>query len=83
MEEMTWNFRLVDISARNDGEPWIEVKEVFYDDEKPVGYTSATVGGESAADIKNDLWRMLIACNNPVLKIDADDKFIDDRTKGE
>ena len=80
---MNWNFRLVDMTAVNDGEPWVEVKEVFYDDEKPVGYTSATVGGESAADIKNDLWRMLIACNNPVLILDADDNFIDDRTKGE
>jgi hypothetical protein len=83
MEDMTWNFRLVDMTAVNDGEHWIEVKEVFYEEEKPVGYTSATVGGESAADIKKDLLRMLIACNNPILKVDADDKFIDDRTKGE
>ena len=83
MEDMTWNFRLVDMTAVNDGEPWIEVKEVYYEGEKPVGYTPATVGGESAADIKKDLLRMLIACNNPILKVDADDNFIDDRTKGE
>ena len=83
MEEMTWNFRLVDMTARNDGEPWIEIKEVYYDEGKPVAYVAGTIGGESAADIKKDLLRMLIACQNPILKIDADDNFIDDRTKGE
>lgn len=83
MEEMTWNFRLVDMTAVNDGEPWIEVKEVFYKGDKPAGYTSATVGGESVEIVKKDLLRMLVACNNPVLVLDADDNFIDDRTKGE
>ena len=40
MEDMTWNFRLVDMTAVNDGEPWIEIKEVYYEGEKPAGYAS-------------------------------------------
>jgi hypothetical protein len=66
-----WNFRLVDLTAQNDGEKWITIQEVYYEDDKPVGYASATVGGESAEEVKQDLLRMLTACDLPTLVVDA------------
>ena len=71
-----WNFRLIDMSAANGGEPWVTIKEVYYEDDKPVGYADVTVGGESADEVKQDLLRMLTACDLPMLAVDADDKLM-------
>ena len=71
-----WNFRLIDMSAANGGEPWVTIKEVYYEDDKPVGYADVTVGGESADEIKEDLLRMFAACGSPMLAVDADDNLM-------
>jgi hypothetical protein len=66
---MHWNHRLIDMTAQNDGEHWLEIKEVFYEDDKPQGYTSALIGGETASEVRETLIRMLSALDNPVLTL--------------
>jgi hypothetical protein len=66
---MHWNHRLIDMTAQNDGEHWLEIKEVFYEDDKPQGYASALVGGETASEVRETLTRMLSALDNPVLTL--------------
>jgi hypothetical protein len=77
MDEMTWNYRLVDMTAQNDGEPWLEIKEVYYKGDKPVGFANATVGDDAMDGIKTQLERMLRACDKPVLVADADDNLME------
>lgn len=69
---MSWNYRVIDLTACNDGESWLAIQEVYYEGEKPVGYADATIGGEDAGEIKDTLERMIKACSQPVLKADAD-----------
>jgi hypothetical protein len=66
---MNWNHRLIDMSVENDGEHWLEIKEVFYEGERPTGYASVLIGGEDAGEVKETLIRMLIALEKPVLTL--------------
>lgn len=44
---MHWNYRLIDLSHENNNEPWVEIHEVFYEDDGSLaGYTSASLGCE-------------------------------------
>ena len=64
---MTWNLRLVDRSEGLD-EPYIEICEVYYDQlGKPLGYSNATMGGESREEIKQYLLWALEALDKTVL----------------
>ena len=72
---MNWNYRLVDLTAKNDGEKWIEIKEVYYERGKPVGYADVTIGDDEVAGIVDQLGRLVSACSNPMLIVDADDKL--------
>ncbi len=65
---MTWNLRLVDMTETID-EPYIELREVFYDQVgKPLGHTTATIGGENLKEIKIYLEWALQALEKPILK---------------
>jgi hypothetical protein len=65
---MTWNLRLVNVSEP-DGEEYIEVCEVFYDNMgKPLGYTPATMSGADREEIKQYISWALEALDKPVLK---------------
>lgn len=66
----TWNHRLIDMTAENNGEPWLAICEVFYgDDGKPQGYTGpVNVSGENIEEIRQTLERMRKAVENPTLK---------------
>jgi len=69
---MHWNYRMIDLSHENGDEPWIEICEVFYnDDGSLMGYTPANLGSETVADLKKVAKRMAMALSKPVLK-DAD-----------
>jgi hypothetical protein len=57
------------MSAKNDGEHWLEIKEVCYEGDKPTGYASALVGGEDAGEVRETLIRMLMALERPVLTL--------------
>jgi hypothetical protein len=67
---MHWNHRVVDFSDENDGEPWVEVCEVFYDkNQEHYLYTARGVGvmGENKEEVKETLYKMLDCLNKPVL----------------
>lgn len=72
---MNWNYRLVDMTAKNDGEKWIEIKEVYYERLKPVGYVDITIGDDEVAGVIDTLGRLVSACSNPMLVVDKDDKL--------
>lgn len=64
-----WNFRLVDLSDENMGEPWLELCEVHYNDAGvPVGYTSPCVGSETVDGMRLVMDWHRLAVNKPVLK---------------
>lgn len=47
-----WNYRVVRFKGENEEETYYELKEVFYNrDGSLMGYSDATVSGESFADI--------------------------------
>jgi len=73
----TWNYRLVDLTARNDGETWIEIKEVYYERNRPVGYADIKIGDDEVGGILEQLGRMVSACSKPVLVADADDHLVE------
>ena len=70
---MTWNYRVVNCEDETEGEPWVEIREVFYDTMgKPMGHTTATVGSESLSEMKQVLAWMLLALDKPVLKFNKE-----------
>ena len=67
---MHWNYRLIDLSHENAGDPWVQVQEVYYDDDESLlGYTDVSVGSEDSEGLRVTLNRMLQALDKPVLKI--------------
>jgi hypothetical protein len=66
---MTWNLRLVQITTPEyPDEPYIEIREVFYDTlGKPLGHTTATMGGEDIAEVKQYLLWAIEALDKPTL----------------
>jgi hypothetical protein len=59
---------MVDFSEKD--EPWIEICEVFYDDDHtPILYTEKgiSVAGETKEELKTQLEQMLSCLNKPVL----------------
>lgn len=67
---MHWNYRLIDMSHNNAGEPWLELHEVFYEDDGSLmGYTPVSTGSESVEDMKQTLEWMMQATKEPVLRV--------------
>mgnify|MGYP003340372287 CR=1 FL=1 len=68
---MHWNYRLIDLSHENAGDPWLDVKEVYYDDDESLqGYADVSLGSEDVDGLRETLTRMLEALDKPVLKIE-------------
>ena len=67
---MTWNLRLVHLDDPDlPGQPYIEVREVYYDSMgKPMVHTAATVGGETVDELKQYCQWILESLNKPILK---------------
>ena len=64
---MTWNLRLVNMTENLD-EPYIEIREVFYDQiGKPLGHTTATMSGENKDEVRDYLKWAMDALDKPVL----------------
>lgn len=59
-----WNYRVVRLE-----EDEYEVREVYYEADRIVGFTSATPAGGSPAELRVDLQHMLEALDRPVLRI--------------
>lgn len=64
-----WNHRLVDMSVLNGGETWIELCEVFYNEDGSLFvHASPCTGSETVDGLRETLQRMLAACDLPILK---------------
>jgi hypothetical protein len=64
-----WNFRLIDLSDENGGEPYIALYEVHYTDEGvPVGYTDPCTGSESVESLREVLRWQALALDKPVMQ---------------
>jgi len=66
---MTWNHRLVDMSADNDGDPALAFREVFYDDDgKPMGHTEPFMWCDDIDGVRLLIQRLTKAIDQPILK---------------
>jgi hypothetical protein len=66
---MAWNLRFVVFEDELTLEPYMELREVFYDENGlPMGHARATVGGNNMEEITQYLDRALEATTNPVLR---------------
>ena len=64
-----WNFRLVDLSDENNNSPWLELQEVYYDDQgDPVGYCDPCMGSETVEGMRELLSWYALALRRPILK---------------
>ena len=67
---MIWNYRVIDLTEENNGEPCLKICEVYYgDNEKPDGYADATVMGETYSELCEEIRRMTEATLKPILKL--------------
>lgn len=68
---MTWNYRLVDRTHRNAGEPWVEIVEVYYDEQgKLEGFSSPFINGETKEEVLLNLKRIIADIEDkPVLTL--------------
>jgi hypothetical protein len=56
---MTWNYRLLDRSHKNDGEPWVEIVEVYYENDKLLGFSEPSFNAETKEEVISTL-KMII-----------------------
>jgi hypothetical protein len=56
---MTWNYRLLDRSHKNGGEPWVEIIEVYYENDKLLGFSEPNFNAETKEEVISTL-RMII-----------------------
>jgi len=65
----TWNFRLLDVTDDNGGDPYLELCEVYYNDKgDPIGYSEPCTGSETIEGMLDLLRMHSLALNKPVLK---------------
>ena len=76
---MTWNYRLLDRSHKNDGEPWVEIVEVYYENDKLLGFSEPSINAETKEEVISTLQTIIkdISKQN-VLKISDFNMTIDD-----
>ena len=82
---MYWNHRLVDLSKDNEGEPWIVIQEVYYNEEgKPCGYCDPCMGGEDLSEVMLQVKRFSECLNQPILNAETDfnNKLTEDDEEG-
>lgn len=64
----SWNHRVVDMTAENDGDPLFELREVYYNREGvPVGHGGPSVMSETMEGLTTVVDRMREALAQPVL----------------
>ena len=65
----TWNFRLLDVTDENGGDPYLTLVEVHYNDAGvPVGHSDPCTGSEDLEGMKQLIEWYALALDNPVLK---------------
>lgn len=67
----TWNYRLINRTHRNGGEPWVEIVEVYYDENgKLEGFSNPFINGETKEEVLFNLKRIIADIeDNPVLEL--------------
>ena len=71
---MTWNLRLVRMFDEFEQEKYIEIREVYYDEEgEPYGHCEAAMCGENVEDLKTYVEWSLEAFKKPILEFKNDD----------
>ena len=62
---MTWGYRVVEFEDN-----WLEIAEVYYEDEEVVGHTASgvSVRGESIEELRQVLKHMLDCLDKPIVK---------------
>lgn len=67
---MYWNYRRVDIAPPDAEEPWLEIREVYYDDNHiPTGHCSTATGGEDEQTLLETYKLMAEAFDFPILNL--------------
>jgi len=67
---MIWNYRMVNCPSTNDGQDWIQLKEVYYEGEvlRPMGYCDPPMlGSETVKGLEMTMKMLNNALNRPVL----------------
>jgi len=63
---MTWNLRLV--NTGDEQQLFVEICEVYYNEiGKPIGYSHATMGGETVDEVRQYLTWSIEALDKPTL----------------
>ena len=68
MKGGSWNHRVIDVTAENEGDPLFELREVYYIDGVPVGHGEPSVMSETMEGLVKVIDRMKEALEQPVLK---------------
>jgi hypothetical protein len=64
-----WNFRLLDLTDENLGEPYIVLVEAHYNDKGvPVGYGNPCTGSETVEGMKQLVAWYALALDKPVMQ---------------
>lgn len=68
-KSMTWNLRLVNMTSEEfPDEEYIEIREVYYDQMgKPMGHSTATMGGQDKDEVRQYLMWAMEALDKQVL----------------
>lgn len=65
--DKNWNYRAVEQKYKE--ESWLEIKEVYYEENRPYAYADAgSPYGDNIKELKKVLTQMLEALEKPVLK---------------
>ena len=84
MSDKIWDYRVV--RQTKDGEEWLSVQEVYYDDEKPMAHTTdLEITGDNIADIRKTLQSMLWCLDKDIvseIESDVSNKTMEDRVLG-
>ena len=65
---MNWNYRIVNTKSENGGEDWYCLQEVYYEDDKPIGYCDPCTGGDDMEELKRVFVWMSKALELPPLQ---------------
>ena len=64
----TWNHRVVDMTAENDGETLFAIREVFYRNGRPVGHGEPSMVSENMEGLEWLVDEIKDALRQPMLK---------------
>ena len=83
MSDKVWDYRVIRQTSE-DGDEWLSVQEVYYDDdEKPMAHTiDLQVEGDNIADLRKTLQRMLWCLDKEIvdeIESDVAEQSVEDR----